>query len=42
MHPGEARRRDGYLNAVAPVWEGLRLIRNEVTNSAADLINVTW
>ena len=29
------------MNAVAPVWEGLRLIRDEVTQAAAGQIQVT-
>ena len=32
---------DMAMNAVCPVWEGLRLIRDEVTNAAEGLINVT-
>lgn len=33
--------RDGFYNAVAPVWEGLRLIRDEVTQAASGLVQVT-
>ncbi len=32
---------DMAMNAVCPVWEGLRLIRDEVTNAAEGLIQVT-
>lgn len=32
---------DGFYNAVCPVWEGLRLIRDEVTQAASGLVQVT-
>ena len=32
---------DGYYNAVCPVWEGVRLIRDEVTGAAKGQIQVT-
>ena len=32
---------DGGMNAVAPIWEGVKLIRDEVTNAASGLIQVT-
>ena len=32
---------DAGMNAVAPIWEGLRLIRDEVTNAAEGQIQVT-
>ena len=32
---------DGAMNAVAPVWEGLKLIRDEVTGAASGLIAIT-
>ena len=32
---------DGAMNAVAPVWEGLKLIRDEVTGAASGLITIT-
>ena len=32
---------DGAMNAVAPVWEGLKLIRDEVTGAASGLIVIT-
>ena len=32
---------DGFMNAVMPVWEGLKLIRDEVTQAAAGHIQVT-
>ena len=32
---------DAGMNAVCPIWEGLRLVRDEVTNAAEGLVNVT-
>ena len=32
---------DGAMNAVGPVWEGLKLIRDEVTGAASGLITIT-
>ena len=32
---------DGFYNAVCPVWEGLRLIRDEVTQAAQGLVQIT-
>lgn len=32
---------DGFYNAVCPVWEGMRLIRDEVTQAASGLVNIT-
>ena len=32
---------DGFYNAVCPVWEGIRLIRDEVTQAASGLVQVT-
>ena len=36
-----AKQGSGAMTAVCPVWEGLRLIRDEVTATAAARINVT-
>ncbi len=32
---------DGHWNAICPVWEGMRLIRDEVTQAASGLVQVT-
>ncbi|MCY4028367.1 MAG: phage major capsid protein [Acidobacteria bacterium] len=32
---------DGAMNAVVPVWEGLKLIRDEVTGAASGLVAIT-
>ena len=32
---------DGAMNAVAPVWEGVALIRDEITQAAKGIISVT-
>ena len=32
---------DGFMNAVMPVWEGVRLIRDEITNATEGQIQVT-
>ena len=32
---------DAMLNAVAPIWEGLKLIRDEITNAAQGQIAIT-
>ena len=32
---------DGFYNAICPIWEGLRLIRDEITNASSGLVQLT-